>query len=160
MAGRRCLTAGLVLHVALIGPAALAQDIRSDRLTSADTLRCLFPLVAAGTWKDGAPHADVRPAALRITFTSINVDEGSATTSGQFGRSEIVAKLSANALHFIQSFRDGPVYMTTVFDGGRGGGKLRAVHTRHEYSDVSVPGFTSSPEQYYGECEAERQPGP
>jgi hypothetical protein len=27
------------------------------------------------------------------------------------------------------------------------------MHSRHEYTDVSLPGYTSSPEQYYGECE-------
>jgi len=42
-----------------------------------------------------------------------------------------------------------------VFAPGKGqlvGGKLRAVHTRHEYTEVSLPGFTSRPEQYYGDC--------
>jgi hypothetical protein len=29
---------------------------------------------------------------------------------------------------------------------------MRAVHTRHEYTMISLPGFTSRPEQYYGEC--------
>jgi len=28
------------------------------------------------------------------------------------------------------------------------------VHARHEYTEVSLPGYTSRPEQYYGECEA------
>ena len=27
-----------------------------------------------------------------------------------------------------------------------------AVHTRHEYTDVLLIGFTSRPEQYYGDC--------
>jgi hypothetical protein len=27
------------------------------------------------------------------------------------------------------------------------------VHSRHEYYPTALPGFTSSPEQYYGECE-------
>ncbi len=35
-------------------------------------------------------------------------------------------------------------------------GKLKAVHTRHEYTEVSLPGYTSRPEQYYGECDARR----
>jgi len=30
------------------------------------------------------------------------------------------------------------------------------VHTRHEYTEVRLPGFTSRPEQYYGECEITR----
>ena len=55
----------------------------------------------------------------------------------------------------MQSFRDGPLYITTVFNKESRAGKLKAVHTRHEYADVALPGFTSSPEQYYGECEVE-----
>ena len=35
-------------------------------------------------------------------------------------------------------------------------GRWLAVHTRHEYTDVSLPGYTSRPEQYYGSCAIER----
>ena len=53
----------------------------------------------------------------------------------------------------MQSFRSGPLYTTTVFDKETSGGKFKAVHSRHEYFTIPVPGATSSPEQYYGECE-------
>jgi hypothetical protein len=43
-----------------------------------------------------------------------------------------------------------------VFDKETRAGRLQAVHTRHEYTAVSLPGFTSRPEQYYGDCEAAR----
>jgi hypothetical protein len=43
-----------------------------------------------------------------------------------------------------------------VFDKENTPGKYKAVHTRHEYTEVSLPGFTSRPEQYYGECEIAR----
>ena len=56
----------------------------------------------------------------------------------------------------MQSFRDGPLYVTTVIARPAGGGKWLAVHTRHEYTDVSLPGYTSRPEQYYGSCTLER----
>jgi hypothetical protein len=59
----------------------------------------------------------------------------------------------------MQMDNSGPLYLTTVFSaGGRDqlpGARLRAVHTRHEFTSVSLPGFTSRPEQYYGECEVE-----
>jgi len=55
-------------------------------------------------------------------------------------------------VHFMQVFRTGPLYTTTVFDKDANG-KLKAVHSRHEYFAVPLPGATSSPEQYYGECE-------
>jgi hypothetical protein len=47
----------------------------------------------------------------------------------------------------------GPVYITTIFDRESRGRKLKAVHSRHEFFAVPLPGATSSPEQYYGECE-------
>ena len=47
----------------------------------------------------------------------------------------------------------GPVYITTVFNKPAHAGKLKASHSRHEFTDVSLPGFTSRPEQYIGECE-------
>ena len=28
--------------------------------------------------------------------------------------------------------------------------------TRHEFTEVSLPGYTSSPEQYYGDCQVSR----
>jgi hypothetical protein len=61
-------------------------------------------------------------------------------------------RLSQGTIHFVQAFRDGPLYVTTIFAKESRDGKLKAVHTRHEYTDVSLPGFTSKPEQYYGEC--------
>jgi len=50
-------------------------------------------------------------------------------------------------------FLDGPLYTTRIFPKETRAGKLQAVHTRHEYTEISLPGFTSRPEQYYGECD-------
>ena len=66
----------------------------------------------------------------------------------------VIARLAAGSLHFIAMDGAGPVYLTSVFDDGRGG-PLKAVHSRHAFFDVSLPGFTSTPEQYYGECHIE-----
>jgi hypothetical protein len=52
-------------------------------------------------------------------------------------------------------FTTGPLYTTTFIDRETQDGKLMAVHTRHEYTDVRLAGFTSRPEQYYGECAVE-----
>lgn len=123
-------------------------------MAGAKSLRCTFPLNATGTWKkDGSPDAAVQPATLVLVYESINTDEGTARLrSGSVG-SDIVARLSGGYLHFIQSFRTGPLYTTTVFDQETTGRKLKAVHSRHELFTVPLPGSTSSPEQYYGECE-------
>jgi hypothetical protein len=46
----------------------------------------------------------------------------------------------------------GPLYTTTVIARETKDGRLMAVHTRHEYTDISLPGFTSRPEMYVGDC--------
>jgi hypothetical protein len=40
-----------------------------------------------------------------------------------------------------------------VIEKKTAGGKWKAMHSRHEFTDFALVGFTSSPEQYYGECE-------
>jgi len=109
--------------------------------------------MAVGTWNSGAATAEVKPAKMTVGFDQIDTDDGTARVVGAFGPSDIIVKLSAGTLHFVQAFREGPLYTTTIFSHESRGGKLKAVHTRHEYTEVSLPGFTSRPEQYYGECE-------
>ena len=121
---------------------------------TAKSLRCTFPLNATGTWKkDGSPEAAVKAATLVLLFDSINTDEGTAQLKNGTVGTELIVRASEGYLNFIQSFRTGPMYTTTVFDKGSNGGKLKAVHSRHEYFTVPLAGSTSSPEQYYGECE-------
>ena len=132
------------------GTSAAAQG----RTAKARSLRCSFPLNATGTWKkEGPADATVKPATLVLIFEAIDTDEGTARLRSGSAGSDIVVRLSGGYLHFIQSFRSGPLYTTTVFDRETSGGKLKAVHSRHEYFAVPLPGATSSPEQYYGECE-------
>ena len=132
-----------------------AQQSPPSRLETAKSLTCVFSLVATGAWSTSQPHADVKAAKLTLRFDSINRDDGTAGVGDGFGHYDITVRPSARTLLFLQSFRAGPLYITTVFDRESRGGKLKAVHTRHELTEVALPGFTSSPEQYYGECEAE-----
>src|SRR5665213_3633078 len=125
-----------------------------SRLAAAKSLRCTFTAGASGTWKkDGSPEAAVKAPKLVLIFESIDTDEGTAKMLNGTMLSDIVARLAGGYLHFMQSFRSGPLYTTTVFDKETSGGKFKAVHSRHEYFTIPVPGATSSPEQYYGECE-------
>jgi hypothetical protein len=140
----------------LLGAQLAAPASAAGILATATVVRCEFQVVSTGAWKDGTAQAQVQPATLRLVFDAINTDEGTAASAGALGRSDIIAKLSSSGLHFIQMFRDGPLYVTTVFTQESRPGRLKAVHTRHEENGVHIPGFTSSPEQYYGECEAER----
>ena len=143
------LTVVTLLSASLASPAA-AQD----RIAAAKSIRCSFSRQATGTWKkDGTTDAASTASSLVLRFDSINADDGTAQLkTGSMG-SEVIVKLAEGYLHFMQIFRTGPLYTTTVFDKDGPGGRLKAVHSRHEYFPHPLGGATSSPEQYYGECE-------
>jgi hypothetical protein len=138
---------------ALSGPGVIDAAAQA-RIAGAKTLRCSFPRNATGTWtKDGAADATIRSTPLTLRFDSIDADGGTAQLRNGTVGSEVTVRLAEGYLHFMQAFRTGPLYTTTVFDVGEKSGRLKAVHSRHEYFSVPLPGATSSPEQYYGECE-------
>lgn len=139
--------------VSTLAGSASAQTGLQQRLAKATTLDCTFSVVARGNWKTGAPTADVTPATVTVAFKNVNVDEGTADLDGKLGGSSlIVVRYSNDYLHLMQSQGDGPLYTTTVFAREAKDGRLMAVHTRHEYTQVSLPGFTSRPEMYLGDC--------
>jgi hypothetical protein len=143
----------VVAALAVLWPAGLAGAGQA-RIAAAKSLRCTFPLTATSVWKNGVPPAaTVKPATLLLIYDSIDTEEGTARLKSGTTGSEVTARLSGGYLHLIQSFKSGALYTTTVFDRPGAEGKLKAVHSRHEYFTVAVPGATSSPEQYYGECE-------
>jgi hypothetical protein len=148
----RCGAASLALALVLTG--AVSDAVAQTRIATAKTLRCTFPRHVTGRWgKDGAPEATVQSTPLVLRFDTIDPESGTAQLrSGTVG-SEVTVRLAEGYLHFMQAFRTGPLYTTTVFDVGEKSGKLKAVHSRHEYFSVPLPGATSSPEQYYGDCE-------
>jgi hypothetical protein len=135
---------------------ALTPDAAAQgRLASVKALRCTFARNATGSWsKAGVATAAVKPATLVLRFDSIDFDDGTAQLRTGKVANEVVVKMAEGYVHFMQVFRTGPLYTTTVFDKDAGG-KLKAVHSRHEYFAVPLAGSTSSPEQYYGECEVE-----
>ena len=141
----------------MLAAALAVAFLAQEPLANLKNLQCTFPVQATGTWVDGAPKAEVKPAKLTVGFDAIDVGGGTADTVGQFGPLHITVRLTGSTLHFLHMDSGGALYLTTVFAPAKGqltGGKLRAVHTRHEYTEVSLPGFTSRPEQYYGECAA------
>lgn len=130
-----------------------AQRRDVSRINAVKSVRCAFTTLATGNWRDGAAVVETKQTKMALGFDSVNTDDGTARMLGDFGASDIIVRLSEGTLHFVQSFREGPLYTTTIFPFESRPGYFRAVHTRHEYTEVSVPGFTSRPEQYYGECE-------
>ena len=140
----------LAAAISLFASGAAAQG----RLGKAQSIRCSFARQAVGAWKqDGKPDATARDATLVLRFDSIDADSGTAQLRNGSVGSEVTAKWTEGYLHFMQTFRTGPMYTTTVFEAGSKTGKFKAVHSRHEYFSTPLPGATSSPEQYYGECE-------
>lgn len=125
-----------------------------QRIAAAKSIRCSFPRVAAGSWaENGAPDAAVKPSTLVLRFEAIEADDGTAQLRNGTVTSDVIVRRTGGYLHFMQSFRTGPLYTTTVFDKDGSGGPLKAVHSRHEYFPQPLAGATSSPEQYYGECD-------
>jgi hypothetical protein len=142
----------LILLSATVGMAQ-APNAPSTRLGNASTLTCAFTVQATGTWRAGESEASIKPAKLSVAFNAVDAQEGTAEAVGDAGKSHITVRLLGSYLHFMQLDPYGALYVTTVMDRETRGGKLQAVHTRHEYTPVSLPGLTSRPEQYYGECQ-------
>lgn len=148
----------LAVATLLVGRPDVASPQAADpmaRLGNARTIRCEFPAMAAGDWKEGVAQGTTKSATLSLRFEKVDVDGGTAEAVGPFGPSEINVRLTVNSLHFMQSFREGPLYLTTVIGRPAKDGRWPSVHTRHEYTEVSLPGYTSRPEQYYGTCSVE-----
>lgn len=122
-------------------------------LAKATRVRCSFNLMTVGTWGKEQTEAKTKPANLTLEFETINSDEGTAQLKAGVGKYDIIVRYADGYLHFIQSFLNGPLYTTTILDKKTPSGRLKAMHSRHEFFDFALPGITSSPEQYYGECE-------
>ena len=144
----------VVACLSLAGAAATSQEPAAQGgLANVRAVACTFTVYATGTWSNGRSQAEILPARFAVEFDAINVDEGTARVIGDYGPSDIIVRLSTGNLHLLQAFSAGPLYLTTIFPKETGPGRLQAVHTRHELTAVSLPGFTSKPEQYYGECD-------
>jgi hypothetical protein len=121
------------------------------RLAAATRIDCRFTTLVNVDWKDGT-EAKVGPTEFEMGFFDIDVGEGTAEAEGRFGASFIVVRYSEGYLHFMQMSNAGPLHLTTVLAQESTDGRMKAVHTRHEYSPTALPGFTSRPEMYVGDC--------
>ena len=152
------LTAGLLLVVTCAVPvgAQTAQSAALEKkLLAAKTLKCKFSTLATGDWVEGGKtKLTVATAKVDVAFSSIDIDEGTAEADGGYGNAFISVKYSHGYLHFMQISDAGPLYVTTVLATETTPGHFKAIHTRHEWTAASIPGFTSRPEMYVGECVA------
>jgi hypothetical protein len=138
----------------LVVAVASSPVIAQATLGSAKSLRCSFPRQATATWgRDDDPVAATRSSSLVLRFEAIDTEAGTAQLRNGAVGSDVTVRFAEGYLHFMQAFRTGPLYTTTVFTAAATGGMFRAVHSRHELFATPVSGATSSPEQYYGHCE-------
>jgi hypothetical protein len=110
-----------------------------------------------GAWKTGEPQAQIKQAdQFTLTIDDIDTDSGSGRVTGTAGPVEVTALLTVSSLHFMERSVTGTLNITTIFVSDGGVKKFRAVHSRHDYLPMSIPGFTSEPTvtQNYGTCEA------
>jgi hypothetical protein len=151
--------AGLLAALVALGPTLQAQAPGQSSLADIKALTCTFTLMAVGTWNKDVPSAEVTPAKLSMEFDDIDTQDGTANvvdvSAAAAGAPHITVRLLNDNLHFLAMNSSGSVYLTTVFADkeSRAGGKFKAVHTRHEFTQVRLTGWTSRPEQYYGQCE-------
>jgi hypothetical protein len=136
-----------------------AQTPSSVPLAEVQRLKCTFTLLATGSWDTAGPTAEVTKAGLSMLFEAIDTQEGTANVGDvstlSAGAPHITVRLLNDNLHFLAMNSSGSVYLTTVFSDrdSRAGGRFKAVHTRHEFTQIRLTSFTSRPEQYYGYCE-------
>ena len=152
--------AGLLLALATLAGAQVGLAGRTvspiqERLATATTLDCRFTTQAMGDWDGSETSVEPSPVDLEVGFTNVNADEGTADAGTDFGDAFIVVNYTNDYLHLMQIFRAGPLYTTTVLAIEGDDNRMLAIHTRHEYTLVSLPGFTSRPEMYIGDCEVE-----
>ena len=142
------ILAGMIVCASVLDAQSSVPD-----LSNVTQVSCRFAVNATGTWEKGEPLAETGKASLTLSFTEVNASDGTAEIVDAALTSDIIVRVSGRTLHFLQSFREGPLYATTIFPRVTRDGRLQAVHTRHEYTEIRLPGFTSRPEQYYGDCE-------
>ncbi len=142
--------------VALAAPAA-GQDQPAEPpnpLASLTSLKCRFPVATAGVWKAGEAQAQTKTQELLFEIKEIDVQDGTAEYLGTAGRAYVTAVLSGWSLYFVEN-AIGQLNVTTVFAQEAAPKRLKAVHSRHGYLQMTVGRFTAEPSvsQNYGECE-------
>jgi hypothetical protein len=149
----RTTFAGTALLLLALPPSASAQssDLQK-RLQTAKRIDCTFTALATSDWKNGTPELAASAAKVTVVFQDIDVDGGTAEAGSDFGESFIVVRYRHGYLHLMEMSDSGPLRVTTIFAEETTQGRMKAVQTRHEYTAVKLPGFTSRPEMYVGDC--------
>ena len=146
--------AGLLLLAASIDMAAQAPAEPPNPLTTVKRLKCRFPTASAAAWKSGDPQVQIKTQELLFDITAIDVQDGTAEYLGTAGRAFVTAVLSGWSLYFVEN-SVGQLNVTTVFAQEAAPKRLKAVHSRHGYLQMTVGRYIAEPSvsQNYGDCE-------
>ena len=141
--------------------AGVAQSTDKNPLANVKRLKCKFPVYTVGSWKNGEAKAEVRQSQqFNLEIDEIDADSGTARVTGTSGPTHVTALLTISSLHFVERTVTGTLTITTVFASEGNVKSYRAVHSRHDYLPMSLPGYVSEPSvsQNYGECEVSAAP--
>ena len=144
----------IVLLTSSTGARAQTRELQ-ERLRKATRVDCSFSQLVISDWHGATPEFEIEPVEFKAAFFDIDVESGTAESEGRFGASYIIVRYAEGYLHFMQTLNSGPLYLTTILAQPTSNGRLKAVHTRHEFTQVRLPGFTARPEMYLGDCEVE-----
>ena len=154
-------TAVTMLMALTYAVAADAQTTEKNPLAQVKAMKCRFAIYASGAWNKTTQEASAQvrqPEQLSLEIDEIDTDSGSGRVTGTAGPADVTALLTLSSLHFMERSVTGTLNITTVFSGEPGTKTFRAVHTRHDYLPLSLPGYVSDPSvsQHYGICEVVR----
>ena len=143
-----------VASAAVRGQAQTPPAEPANPLATLKRLKCRFPTATTAVWKGGEPQAQVKTQELLFDINAIDVQDGTAEYLGTAGRAYVTAVLSGWSLYFVEQ-AVGQLNVTIVFSQEASARKLKAVHSRHGYLQMTVGRFTAEPSvsQNYGECE-------
>ena len=148
------LTAALLVVTAAVSLQAQEPADPPNPLTTLKRLKCRFPTASAAAWKSGDPQVQIKTQELLFEITAIDVQDGTAEYHGTAGRAFVTAVLSGWSLYFVEN-SVGQLNVTTVFAQEASPKRLKAVHSRHGYLQMTVGRFIAEPSvsQNYGDCE-------
>ena len=141
----------------LVSPSLRGGQPQADPpnpLTTVKRLKCRFPTASAAAWKSGDPQVQIKTQELLFEINNIDVQDGTAEYLGTAGRAYVTAVLSGWSLYFVEN-SVGQLNVTTVFAQEASAKRLKAVHSRHGYLQMTVGRFIAEPSvsQNYGDCE-------
>jgi hypothetical protein len=145
----------LVAMLCMVSAVGSAQSTEPPNpLAALKQLKCRFPVAATADWKSGEPQARTRTQELLFDISAIDVQDGTAESTGTAGKAYVTAVLSGWSLYFVEN-AVGQLNVTTVFAQEAAPKRLKAVHSRHGYLQMQVGRFVAEPSvsQNYGECE-------